>query len=133
MSLEGRIAIVTGGSRGIGRATVMSLARAGADIAFCYLSNEEAAKSTTDSVEAMGCKCIAFRVDVTDYETVKEMVNKTVVTFGGIDILVNNAGIVMGRNYLADEDIESMHQVINTHVFGAAHLVKADNHHIKFY
>ena len=131
MRLEGKIAIVTGGSRGIGRAIVLCLAKAGADIAFCYLNNEEAAKSTTAAVKALGRKCVAFRTDITDHEMVMEMVDKIVATFGDIDILVNNAGIVMGVNYLADEDIESMHRVINVHVFGSIHCVKAVLPHLR--
>ncbi len=124
MRLQGKIAIVTGGSRGIGKAIVLSLAQAGADIAFCYLTNDKAAKSTATAVKALGRKCLAIQADVTDYGAVQEMVNKVVATFGGIDILVNNAGIG-GHNYVADEDIESMHRMINVHIFGSVHCVKA--------
>ncbi|MFC2032200.1 SDR family NAD(P)-dependent oxidoreductase [Chloroflexota bacterium] len=91
MNLEGRIAIVTGGSRGIGKGVVLALAKAGADVAFCYKQNEEAAKSTADEVESLRGRCLYFRADVADYEDVKDMVAKTVETFGSVDILVNNA------------------------------------------
>ena len=125
MKLEGRVAIVTGGSRGIGRGIVLALARAGADVAFCYHTNEEAAKETAIQVEAIRGKCLSYQADVTDYEKVKEMVAKTVEVFGSVDILVNNAGIFGSGKYLADEDIEHMRRVIDTHVFGSFYFVKA--------
>ncbi len=131
MNLEGRVAIVTGGSRGVGRGIAVTLAKAGADVAFCYSKDEEGAKVTASQVEALRGRCLSFRADVTNYEKVKEMVEKTVETFGGIDILVNNAGIAGKVSYLANEDIENMHQVINTHVFGSFHCVKAVLPHMR--
>ncbi len=131
MSLVGRIGIVTGGSRGIGRGVVLALARAGADVAFCYSKDEEGAKETTAQVEALGRECLSYRADVTDFEKVREMVGKTVETFGAVDILVNNAGIGGDGNYLVNENIESMHRVINTHIFGSLHFVKAVLPHMR--
>ncbi|MFC2031838.1 SDR family NAD(P)-dependent oxidoreductase [Chloroflexota bacterium] len=131
MNLEGRIAVVTGGSRGIGRGIALALAKAGADVAFCYRQDEAAAKSTAAQVETLWGRCLSFQADITDYGKVKEMVNKTVETFGGVDILVNSAGIAGGGRYLADMDIEHMHRVINTHVFGSFHFVKAVLPHIR--
>ena len=131
MKLEGRIAIVTGGSRGIGRGIVLSLAKEGADVAFCYQKNEEEARKTTSQVEALGKKSLALQADVTDYEKVKEMVSKTVDTFGGVDILVNNAGVFASGKCLADEDIEDLRRDIDTHVFGSFYFVKAVLPHMR--
>ena len=92
LSLEGRVAIVTGGAQGIGRATVMALANAGAKIA---LTNIRCAKldQTIQELKDMGREALKFCVDVTDVEAVQEMVDQTIATWGKIDILVNNAGI----------------------------------------
>ena len=92
LSLEGRVAIVTGGAQGIGRATVMALADAGAKIA---LTNIRCAKldQTIQELKDMGREALKFCVDVTDVEAVQEMVDQTIATWGKIDILVNNAGI----------------------------------------
>ena len=124
MELDGRIAIVTGGSRGIGRGICLALAKAGADIAFCYSNDEEGAKKTADQVEALRGRCLAFRADVSDYEKVKEMVAKTAETFGGVDILVNNAGIGSSRQPLIETDVEYVRKLIDIHVFGSYYFTK---------
>src|ERR1039457_7266328 len=92
MSLEGRVAIVTGGAQGIGRATVLALAEAGANIA---LTNIRCARldQTIQELKDMGRQALKFCVDVSDVEAVQEMVDQTIATWGKIDILVNNAGI----------------------------------------
>ena len=131
MNLKGRIAIVTGCSRGIGRGIALALAKAGAEIAFCYSKDEEGARVTAAQVESLLGRCLPFQADVTDYDIVKKMVDKTVETFGDIDILVNNAGIAPTGRYLAKEDIESMHRMINIHIFGSFHFVKAVLPHMR--
>ena len=93
MSLEGRVALVTGGSRGIGRAVCLALARGGAAVALCYAGNEAAARETEDACRALGAETLALRCDVTDADAVKDMVAAVVKRFGRLDILVNNAGI----------------------------------------
>ncbi len=92
LGLEGRVAIVTGGAQGIGRATVMALANAGAKIG---LTNIRCAKldETIQELKDMGREVLKFCVDVTDVAAVQEMVDQTIATWGKIDILVNNAGI----------------------------------------
>src|ERR1017187_355841 len=92
LSLEGRVAIVTGGAQGIGRATVMALANAGAKVA---ITNLRCAKldETIQELKDMGREALKFCVDVTDVEAVQEMVDQTLANWGKIDILVNNAGI----------------------------------------
>ncbi len=125
MSLQGRIAIVTGASRGIGRGIALVLAKAGADIAVNYRKDEGAAKSTVAEVEALGRKALACQADVTDCDKVKEMVSKVVETLGKPDILVCNAGIDPRLLPIADVDVNEMHHVINTHLFGAFHCIQA--------
>jgi len=93
MQLEGKTALVTGGSRGIGRSIALELARRGADVAINYAGNEAAAQKTAEEIKALGRRCIAIRADVADTAACTEMVEKVVAEFGKIDILVNNAGI----------------------------------------
>ena len=93
MSLEGRVALVTGGSRGIGRAVCLALARGGAAVALCYAGNEAAARETEEACRALGAETLALRCNVTDEAAVKDLVAAVVKRFGRLDILVNNAGI----------------------------------------
>lgn len=93
MKLEGKTAIVTGASRGIGRSIAIELAKNGANVVVNYSGNEEKAKETAKEVEASGAKALVFRADVSNADDVQAMLKETISTFGGIDILVNNAGI----------------------------------------
>ncbi|MCI8810101.1 MAG: 3-oxoacyl-[acyl-carrier-protein] reductase [Oscillibacter sp.] len=93
MNFKGKTAIVTGGSRGIGRAVCLELARGGANVALCFAGNETAAQETLKAVEALGVRALAVRCDVSDGAQVEALVKKTADTFGRVDILVNNAGI----------------------------------------
>lgn len=93
MNFEGKTALVTGGSRGIGRAVCLELARGGASVALCYAGNEAAAKEAVQAVEALGVKALAVRCDVSDAAQVDALVKAAVERFGQVDILVNNAGI----------------------------------------
>jgi len=131
MSIQGKAAIVTGGSRGIGRGISLALATAGADVAICFRRDEAAAKETVEQIEAMGRKALAFQADVTDYEKAKEVVAKTADTFGKIDILVNNAGIASRGQYVAETDVEEVHRVMNSHVLGAFHFVQSVLPHMR--
>ncbi|MET8827917.1 3-oxoacyl-ACP reductase family protein [Streptomyces sp. NPDC004610] len=91
--LDGKVALVTGGSRGIGAATVLRLAREGADVAFSYVSADDRAKEVTEAVEAMGRRALAVRADSADPAAVVASVDRVAAEFGRLDILVNNAGI----------------------------------------
>ena len=93
MSLEGKIAVVTGGSRGIGRAVCLELARQGAAVVFSYAGNTAAARETEAACAAQGRPARGVRADVTDAAAVKALLDGVVKEFGRIDILVNNAGI----------------------------------------
>ena len=93
MELDGKIAFVTGASRGIGKAIALALAEAGADVAINYAGNKAAADEVVNAIEAMGRKTLLLQGDVAQTEVCAEMVDAVVKEFGRIDILVNNAGI----------------------------------------
>ena len=93
MKFAGKTAVVTGGSRGLGRAVCLELANGGANVVFCYAGNEAAAKETTAACEALGAKALAIQCDVAKANEVKALMDAAVKEFGRIDILVNNAGI----------------------------------------
>lgn len=91
--LENKTAIVTGGSRGIGRAIAVSLAKEGANVAILYAGNEKAANQVCEEIAQIGPKALAYKCNVADGEQVKSTINEILEEFGGVDILVNNAGI----------------------------------------
>jgi len=93
MKLKGRTALVTGGSRGIGRAVALALAEEGADVAVNYVSSESAARDVVDHVQKMGRKAVLAQADVSDYPDTFRMAQEILREFGHLDILVNNAGI----------------------------------------
>ena len=93
LGLAGKIALVTGGSRGIGAAVVIELGRLGCDVAFTYRSREAEAKAVAAEVEAAGRRALAMQADVADFARAEATVEQTVATLGGLDILVCNAGI----------------------------------------
>ena len=93
MKLENKVALVTGGSRGIGRATALALAKEGCDVAINYVSNQEAAESIAAEIRELGRKACIYQADVSEEQPVVEMVDAIIKEFGQIDILVNNAGI----------------------------------------
>ena len=93
MHLEGKVAIVTGASRGIGRAVAINLAQSGADVVVNYSGSEGAAQETVEAVQALGRKAIKIKANVANADEVASMVEEAHKEFGHIDILVNNAGI----------------------------------------
>jgi NAD(P)-dependent dehydrogenase (short-subunit alcohol dehydrogenase family) len=110
MKLEGKVALVTGGSRSIGRAIALGLAREGASVAINFVSHREAAESAVREIEALGCRALAVRADSSQRSQVQAMVDEVETRLGPIDVLVNNAG-VQKRVYfldLADEDWDWM-------------------------
>ena len=118
ISLAGRNAIVTGASRGIGRAIAVLLAEAGADVAVNYNRDEEAAAETVKQVEALGRKAKAYQAAVDDYDAVVAMVDQVVADFGPISILVNNAGIASRGNSVIKTDPKEFERVMRVHTFG---------------
>jgi 3-oxoacyl-[acyl-carrier protein] reductase len=93
LSLEGRVALVTGGSRGIGKAIAFELAQRGAAVAVNYVRSSEAADAVVAKIQVTGGQAAAFQADVSDFEQAQNLVKSTIKDLGGLDILVNNAGI----------------------------------------
>jgi NAD(P)-dependent dehydrogenase (short-subunit alcohol dehydrogenase family) len=124
ISLTGRVALVTGASRGIGRAIAIALAEAGADIAVNYRRDTEAANETLAAIHALGRKAIAYSAAVEKWDEDVAMVDKVVADFGAIDILVNNAGIASRGHSVADTDPLEMERVVRVHAFGPHYLSK---------
>ena len=121
---SGRTAIVTGATRGIGRAIALELARRGADVAFNYAKSAEAAESLTKELEALGVRSVASQCDVANTEAAAEMVKLTKDTFGRIDFLVNNAGITRDNLILRMKESD-WDDVIDTNLKGAWNFAKA--------
>ncbi|MGD2295466.1 MAG: SDR family NAD(P)-dependent oxidoreductase, partial [Candidatus Aminicenantes bacterium] len=93
MDLEGKVALVTGGSMGIGTAISLDLARNGADVALTYRKHGDEAKAIAEEIKKMGRKAKDFQVDVSNFQDAQKLVGDIVQEFGHIDILVNNAGM----------------------------------------
>ncbi len=125
MTLDGRVALVTGGSRGIGRAIALGLAADGADVAVNYRRDAEAAAATVAEIEALGRKSRAYAADVGSLDDVRAMVAAAVADFGFVDILVNNAGIASQGRSVLDTDPAELERVVRTHALGAHHLCQA--------
>jgi 3-oxoacyl-[acyl-carrier protein] reductase len=124
MTLAGRVALVTGGGRGIGRAIALGLAEDGADIALNYRRDEEAARDTAAAIESMGRKARIYRASIDSWDEDVAMVQAIVEDFGYVDILVNNAGIASRGQPVADTDPAEMERVVRTHAFAPHYLSK---------
>jgi 3-oxoacyl-[acyl-carrier protein] reductase len=125
LSLEGKVALVTGGSRGIGASIVRLLAKRGASVAFCYRQNAELAQQLSQQVqEETGQKVLALQADVADAEQVAAMVQRVREGLGEVDILVNNAGITRDTLLLRMGD-DKWDEVLNTNLRGAFLCTKA--------
>jgi 3-oxoacyl-[acyl-carrier protein] reductase len=115
--LEGKIALITGGSRGIGAAIARRLAADGAKVAITYTKGADAAVAVVKAIERAGGKAIAIQADAADADAGKAAVEKTVATFGQLDILVNNAGTAIPKPFV-DSTLEEMDRVLDINVRG---------------
>ncbi len=122
--LEGKGIIVTGATRGIGRAVALEVARRGANVAFNYLKSEQPAEELKREIEALGCKALASQVDVGDLKAVREMVNAAKSAMGRIDGLVNNAGLTRDKLLMAMSE-DDWSEVIRTNLTGAFNFARA--------
>jgi 3-oxoacyl-[acyl-carrier protein] reductase len=122
--LTGKVALVTGASRGIGRAIALHLAEHGADVAVNYAGSEAAAGEVVTAIEAMGRKAVKLRADVSSFQEADDLIKQTVEIFGKIDILVNNAGITRDNLIMRMKE-EEFDQVIATNLKGVFNCVKA--------
>jgi NAD(P)-dependent dehydrogenase (short-subunit alcohol dehydrogenase family) len=124
MSLSGRVALVTGSGRGIGRAIALALAEDGADVAVNYRREDAAASETVAAIEALGRKARAYAAAVDDFEALAAMVAGAEKELGPVDILVNNAGVASRGKSLVDTDPAEIEHCIRVHALGPAQLCK---------
>ncbi len=123
MILSGKIALVTGASRGIGRAIAIELARDGADIVVNYHHNEQEAMEVVHEIEKLGRKAVALKADVSEFDSVKKMADTIKEKFGHLDILVNNAGVVMDKT-LVNMDVSEWKSVIKINLNGVYNVTR---------
>ena len=122
--LAGKSVIITGATRGIGRAIALEAAARGADVAFNYLKSEQQAQEVCGQIEAFGVRASAFKLDVSDLKGVREMVNRVKKDFGAIDGLVNNAGLTRDKLLMVMSE-DDWSEVIRTNLTGAFNFARA--------
>ncbi|MGH3585531.1 MAG: SDR family NAD(P)-dependent oxidoreductase [Pseudonocardia sp.] len=126
--LTGKVALVTGGSRGLGAATVRLLAEQGADVGFTYISSETQAQAVVDEVRDTGAKVAAFRSDQADTSGAPALIAEVVAHFGGLDILVNNAAISPEQGHTVDDpdvDTAALDRMHATNYLGVIAIIRA--------
>ena len=123
MNLSGKVILVTGASRGIGRAIAIELASKGAAIAINYSKDDEGAKVTLENVIKNGGYGKLFKKDISNYNNCRELIDEVIGTFGKLDVLVNNAGISK-FGLLMDMSLEEINDLVNTNLMGAIYLSK---------
>src|SRR5882762_1605839 len=128
--LTGNVALVTGGSRGIGAAIAKRLAENGASVAITYAKDASAASDVVKAIELEGGKALALQADAADVEAVKSAVEKTVATFGRLDVLVNNAGTAIPKPF-EEATLEEMDRMIDINVRGTLAATQAALKHMK--
>ena len=129
--LQDKVAIITGGDSGIGRAVAVLYAREGADVAIVYLSETEDAEETKRHVEKEGRRCLLIEGDVRDMQFCEQAVQKTVDEFGKLDILINNAAFQLHTKNIEDLSEEHFDLTMKTNIYGYFHMAKAAVPHLK--
>jgi 3-oxoacyl-[acyl-carrier protein] reductase len=129
--VDGRVALVTGGGRGIGRGISELLAAQGATVAVNYRRDADAAADTVEAIHAAGGEASAFQASVDDADACATMIDAVVAQFGGLDILVCNAGIASRGNSVAETDPAEMIRVVAAHAFGPHHLARLAMPHLR--
>jgi 3-oxoacyl-[acyl-carrier protein] reductase len=123
--LRGKFALVTGGSRGIGRGIALEFAREGANVAINYRRDEAAARDTAAAVEAAGGRALLVRADVAEWQQVERMAAEVLAGFGRLDIVVANSGIASRTQSVWDMDVEHWHRVLGVDLHGVFYTCKA--------
>ena len=131
IDLSGRVALVTGGGRGIGRAIALALAEAGADVAVNYRRDAEAAQETVAAIEKLGRRARGYAASVENYDEDAAMVEAVAADFGSLGILVNNAGIASRGNAVADTDPAELERVMRVHALAPHYLSKLALPHLR--
>ncbi len=124
MKLENQIALITGGSRGIGRATALLFAQEGADIAFCHLDDDQQAEATAAEIRALGRRATHRSVDVADIAATRAFADHVAATFGPVDILFNNAGMNIRKPFEAYTEAD-FDRIVNVHLKGMFFMAQA--------
>ncbi len=130
--LDGKVALITGGDSGIGRAVAVLFAREGADIAISYLSEDKDAEETQAAVEAEGQRCILIRGNITSVKHCEQAVSKTVDALGQLDVLVNNAAFQVHTKDLEDLSLEHFDETIKTNLYGYFYMARAALTHMRY-
>lgn len=128
--LEGKVALITGGDSGIGRAVAIAFAKEGADVAIAYLNEDEDAKQTKEAIEQQGRRCISLSGDIGDESVCQNLVEQTVKSFGHFDILVNNAAEQHPQESIEDITAEQLERTFRTNIFSMFYLIKAALKHL---
>ena len=129
--LQGKVALITGGDSGIGRAVAIAFAKEGADVAIAYLNEHDDAKETKNLVEQQGRKCFTIAGDIGSESFCQQLVQQTVDTLGKLDILVNNAAEQHPQQSIEDITAEQLERTFRTNIFSMFYLTKAAMKHLK--
>ena len=128
-TLEGRCALVTGSSRGIGKGIAICLAKAGADVAVHYHENEAAGRETQEEIEALGRKATLVQADASDFQQIKSAVDKSATDLNKLDIVVANGANALVGSFFDDDAVEVFDSLVHTHLFGYFYTAKAAEPH----
>jgi NAD(P)-dependent dehydrogenase (short-subunit alcohol dehydrogenase family) len=129
--MAGKVALVTGGDSGIGRAVAICFAKEGADVAIAFLEECEDAHDTRKAIEACGRRCISIAVDIAEERACQSLIEEVINQLGRLDVLVNNAAEQHPQKSIADISAEQLERTFKTNIFAMFHLVKAALPHLQ--
>ncbi|MDQ3260881.1 MAG: 3-oxoacyl-ACP reductase FabG [Pseudomonadota bacterium] len=131
MATANRVAIVTGGSRGIGRAIAIELAQKGCNVVFSYADNTDAANAVAEEIQKGGGQALAIKADVSNAEACRALAQAAIDKWGQIDVLVNNAGIAVTGTRIADTPEDEWRRILSVNLNGPYHMVQAVVPHMR--